>query len=423
MKVLLVNTYEHGGAAIACLRLHRGLLNNQVQSNVLLLNKRSPEVIEGAAVFEGAPAISPGSFFPTRRFPFRADRALLKKEIRKKIPSEIEWFSFPDSGYDITSHPLYKEADIINIHWASDFLDYRFFLKNKKPVVWTMHDMNPFTGGCHYSENCERYEQKCGWCPQLSTTSAPRYSSFSWKYKNECLSGVKNLTIVPLSRWLMDCSQKSSLFSRFPHVLIPNGLNSALFSPVDRSEARQQLGLPEDKKIILFVAYGGLHGKRKGYHLLEQALGKFDREDLLLCAVGGKQKTIIPNANVMDFGFVEDDARMARLYSAADLFVLPSLQDNLPNTAVESILCGTPVVGFSTGGVKDIVIPGLNGILAGEISSDALFTALQITLNSLLSFDREKIRRDAVSRYDQQVQAEAYVSLFSGIMQKLSGSR
>lgn len=417
MKIVLINTFSGGGAAKACIRLHLGLLKNGVDSKLLLLHKKADEEIPAAEVFSkkrmAAQPLSFGERAMRKLFPQKnADAQRIKEEIKQQIPETIEWFSFPDSGYDLANHPFVIEADLINLHWVSDFLDYAFFQQVKKPIAWTMHDMNPFTGGCHYSGSCELYTEDCAVCPQLEQTSDPEYSHTIFRYKKKQLAGAQQLQIIALSQWLQDCSQRSTLFGDLPHHRIPNGLDSTIFHPADKWSARAALGLPVNKKIILFVAYGTLHTKRKGYAYLLEAFSKLNREDVVLCAVGGMEKTVVPNATVIDFGFVSDEEQLRQLYSAADCFVIPSLQDNLPNTVVEALLCGTPVAGFNAGGIPDMVKPGLNGMLASELSADALRDAINALLDTHGTFSTDAIRRDAVARFDQQVQANAYLSLF-----------
>ncbi len=421
MKILLINTFSEGGAAKACIRLHLGLLKAGVDSRLLVLHGNTTNPIIASENYKGKrkqqaiPSLSnriKKKLFP-KRFFFDNE---IKEEIKKCIPNTIEWFSFPDSGYELSEHPWVMDSDLINLHWVSDFVDFSIFKKVSKPIVWSMHDMNPFTGGCHYSGDCNLYTANCIKCPQLSSTHATDFSKRNISYKLKQISGVDNLTIVGLSNWLMDCSKKSNLFENLKHKLIPNGLDTEVYSPMDRLKARTELNLPLDKKIILFVAYGTLHTPRKGYAILLEAIKKLDQSDMVLCAVGGMDKSDLESSKVIDFGFVKSEDKLRVLYCAADLFVIPSIQDNLPNTVVESLLCGTPVVGFRTGGIPDMIKPGFNGELSDELTATGLYIAINKVLNQLPLYAVEKIREDAKTRFSQELQALRYSQLFSELL-------
>jgi glycosyltransferase involved in cell wall biosynthesis len=422
MKVLLVNTFSQGGAAKACIRLHLGLLKAGIDSKLLLLHPQDAVIPESAAFTgrknpDATPPLKKRLLKKIAPSSVRFD-AEIKAEIRKNVPHRIEWFAFPDTGYDISKHKWVQEADIINLHWVAAFLDYSFFQHVKKPVVWSMHDMNPFTGGCHYSGNCTLYTSSCEVCPQLDFTPYPEFSHRNFEIKSRMLQDTRNVTLAGLSQWMIRCAEQSALFGKFPAVHLPNGLDESVFFPENKQSARKKLNLPADKKIILFVTYGTLHTPRKGFALLLEALEKLQRDDVMLCAVGSTEKNTGLKQEIMEFGFIADEAQLRLIYSAADFFVIPSLQDNLPNTVIESLLCGTPVVGFATGGIPDMVREGMNGLLAKELTAESLFDAVSVMLNSLEKFNAEEINKDAVKRYSQQVQANRYIELFKTLLQK-----
>jgi len=272
--------------------------------------------------------------------------------------------------------------------------------------------MNPFTGGCHYSGNCKKFENNCTNCPQLLNTLDPNYSNKILKTKTEAITSQCNLTIASPSNWLLEQSKKSILFNRYPHINIPYGLDASIFLPRDQQFSRELLGLPMDKKIILFVA-DLISNKRKGYKYLMSAIQQLgNNEDFILCTVGSSSFDKTGRANVAELGSIGDERLMSAAYSAADLFVIPSIEDNLPNTVLESLMCGTPVVGFPIGGIVDMIEDGKNGYICEDISSGALAVNIQKLLNNMSNFNRKKIRNEAVKKYSLSIQAKSYIDLY-----------
>lgn len=422
MKVLIVNTFDRGGAGSACLRLHTGLLQAGIDSKVLLKtnHKKTPKTYilkpqkESVTTFQKIVrkfenALKAFGFL--KRKPIPEKNNFLKNRDRR-----FEFFSFPDANFDITSSKLYQEADIINLHWVADFLDYKsFFEKNTKPVVWTLHDMNPFTGGEHYEEDYLGID-KSGY-PIKRIRSKAEESIFAEiiKIKKRALAGVQNLTIITPSEWLAKEAKKSEVFNSFPIHCIPNGLDSEFFKPRNKSFSRELLNIPKDKKVILFVA-DSISNNRKGFVFLKEAFQQMQMNDVLLCAIGNKTEALESTGNIIELGPINDERLMSVAFTAADVFVIPSLMDNLPNTVIESLMCGTPVIGFPTGGITEMVQRGVNGLLANEISVNALNETLNDFLITIDTFDRDRIRRDAIRKYDLKVQAKSYIHLFENIL-------
>ena len=335
MKILHINTFDKGGAAKACIRLHNGLLRCGIDSTLLIREITSRENIEHLHTFTSPQKklLAERIYSKLKRINGTRYHEQMKKSIRSHIPDGIEYFSFTDSGLDITKHPAYQEADIINLHWVADFVDYSFFKKNTKPVVWTIHDMNPFTGGCHYSGGCTNYLNDCTHCPILNVCEDDSYSNYIYKQKCKYITQKSKLSIVSPSQWLMKKSEQSPLLRAFPHHCIPNGFNSLVFLLHDKMRARQALHLPFDKKIILFVS-DSFSTKRKGYQILINAMEILKHEDVLLCSVGSKDNPTDNHIPIKEFGHIQSDEKMSLIYSAADLFVIPSVEDNLPNTEI-----------------------------------------------------------------------------------------
>jgi glycosyltransferase involved in cell wall biosynthesis len=333
----------------------------------------------------------------------------------QKRSEKLEMYSFPHSNYDITESLLYEQADIINLHWVANFLDYKsFFQKNTKPVVWTLHDMNPFLGIDHYAE---KYIEMDRHGEPISRSISKEESKINREikdFKKECINQIENLTIITPSKWLAEEASKSELFRNRVVKIIPNGLDGEVFSPRDQKTSREILNLPLDKKIILFVA-DSVVNNRKGFSYLEKALEKFQTEETFLCAVGSNVN-LRSNDRVIALGEVKDERLMSVVYSAADVFVIPSLIDNLPNTVLESLMCGTPVIGFPVGGIPNIINHQENGLLAKEVSVNSLVETLREFLANPERFHREKIRRAAKEIYDQDLQAKKYLELFNEIL-------
>jgi len=421
MKVLLVNTYSIGGAAAACIRLHQGLLKYGIDSKLLLLNFSGNRAIENFQVYTQTPAkrnLLTRAIKKILRIT-RIDKSIydnkIKEQIRGLIPNTIEWFSFPDSGIDISQHPFFEEADIVNVHWIADFVDFSYLTNQTKPIIWSLHDMNAFTGGCHYSGECDKFLSGCSVCPQLSDCDNNKFSARNFRIKKRTYKRINNFYIVALSKWLMDLSKGSPLLRKFPHYHIPNGIDADVFQMREKDKARQFLGLPSEQKIFLFIATD-LTTKRKGYSLLKSAFERLGAEDVILCTVGKPGIHAIDKFNVFELGEISTEEEMSVVYSAADLLVMPSLEDNLPNTVIEALLCGLPVAGFSIGGLPDMITNDVNGYLADIATEEQLLNILNKYLKREHVFDREEIRNKAIERFGLSVQVRRYRELYESIL-------
>lgn len=422
MKVLHVSTFDRGGAATACIRLHEGLMQYGVDSRVLVY-KRSKNY---ASVFEfGSSRTTSASERRARRAlhllglhpdPVKSRDEIFKERFRQRLPPQTEYFSFPDSSFDITESALYKDADIIHLHWVSGFLDYAsFFLKNKKATVWTLHDMEPFQGGFHYNGRFLGIDDEGKPSEFPMPADVMSIVSRNLEIKLKSFFSVRNLTLVAPSTWLKNASSNSKLFGRFKHHCIPYGVNSSVFIPRNKQYSKEVFGFPEDRLCFLFVS-DDVSTSRKGFRFLQEALADVDSNKIFLCAVG--TNTVDFFASNVCVGRIEDERLMSILYSAADAFVIPSLEDNFPNTVLEALMCGTPVIGFPTGGIPDMIKDGFNGYLCSEISVQSLRGSLFKFLQSPDIFKAADIRQDAVCRYDQSVQAKAYISLYEEILDR-----
>lgn len=418
MKILHINSYDNGGAALAAIRLHKALLSQDIYSSMLFIEKRNNTLPNSYAYINGSNA-KPGFIF---RQCARVKRKLLSKFTKRYLnsqklrnkPEGFELFSFNQTDFDITTQKIYREADIIHLHWIAGFLDYKFFSKNKKPVVWTLHDMNPFTGGCHYSSGCDKYLTECKGCPQLLGTNDFNNSYYDQEYKKSFLLGQKIVITAP-SEWLKQAAEKSRLFRIFKNIHIPYSLNLSIFKPQDKSFCRLSLNLPLDKKILLFVS-ADIENKRKGFDLLLKALSNLVSNGVEICAVGERDLNISYQTNVNFLGRIFDERLMALAYSAADAFVLPSREDNLPNVMLESLACGTPVIAFPVGGILDVIKPGFNGILAETLTSDSLGNAISNFIEGIYIFNSNEISKNAKQMFSPKTQANRYMTLYQSML-------
>jgi glycosyltransferase involved in cell wall biosynthesis len=407
MKILHISTSDYGGAANATLRLHQGLLNAGNISKCLCLQQSNRKVAE----VYGFERKKQTLFFRfLRKLGFSTSQADKNQRQIQGLEGKYEIFTFPNTDYDITKHPLVQEADLIHLHWVANFLDWpSFFISVKKPIVWTLHDMNPFQGGFHYADDMERNQKIFG-----------KLELQMLDIKLKALKSVSSLTIITPSEWLTQASRNSAVLGRFPHQTIPYGLDTQLYRPLDKNFARQIFNLPQDKKLLLFVA-DTVANPRKGMDLLTEALRLLSEKDLVIVTIGGGNVGPLSDQQHIHLGRINDERLLTLAYSAADLFVIPSREDNLPNTVQESISCGTPVVGFQIGGIPDMLIEAKNGFLAPQQSPEALSQTLKKALDS--NFDRTSIRKDAFKRYDQSVQAHRYLELYKEILSNHKNSK
>jgi glycosyltransferase involved in cell wall biosynthesis len=401
MKILIVNYYDGvGGAAIACKRLHLGFLERGFDCKMLVLEPK----ISTKQTY---------AYFKKGRLIFRLLRKI-KRHIYTHLynnpyrnrPQDYSLHTPARSFVDIKEHELYAWADVVNLHWVSGFLDFPSFFtyKHSKPIIWTLHDMNAFTGGCHYAEDCEGFKTNCSYCPQLS----PPYQNYN--QRNLAIKHntyLEKLTIVTPSQWLKEQSIQSQLFKNQQHQVIPYGIDTHIFKAYNTQFCKSLFNVPTDKKTILFVAQV-VSNRVKGLKYLLEAVDII-QEDITIVVIG---EGIFDNTlkDVIFLGTIHDERLLALAYNAADVFVLPSLADNLPNVIIESLCCGTPVVAFEVGGIPDLINNEENGFLAQK--ADAKSLAENITKALAVNWDRETIKNKAKNKYDKNIQVNNYVSLF-----------
>ena len=405
LNVVHISSYDNGGAGNAAMRLHLGLLEKGVNSTFLCAKKYTS--FKNVVEYSQKQGIFKSAFIRT---PFNAiglpiDKVNRNNRQLSRLTGDYELFTFPDSNADILTHAAVKKADIINLHWVSKFLDYpSFFPKVNKPVVWTLHDMNPIQGGFHYHDEVVR-----------TKNTFDDIENKLRKQKTALISSCKNLTVVAPSKWLHDLAGSSEAFISAKHFHIPYGLPVSLFKDYGREISRAALDLPADKTIISFVS-SDIHSPRKGFDMLYDAIKQMkNHPDVVFCAVGNVPEGV-KDENFIYFGHVRDERLMALLYAASDGYVLPSREDNFPNVMLEAMSCGTPVLSFAVGGMKDVIKPGFNGEFAAELSSAALAESLELFIKNIKQYNRKKIRQHIIDHYDFPLQANAYINLYNNIL-------
>jgi glycosyltransferase involved in cell wall biosynthesis len=322
--------------------------------------------------------------------------------------------------------PALPSADVVNLHWVADFFNYPELprLLARGPVVWTFHDMNVFTGGCHYCGACSRFTAACGACPQLHRPVRKECDVtqriLARKDRIFRRAAAERFVAVCPSRWLAGEARRSSLLRDFDVRVIPGGIDLTEFRPVDRAEARRRFGLPAAAKIILFVAEQ-VGDPRKGFPFLLQAAEAVRTiPGILLVAIGRAGPAVATGLETRYLGSLDDSDALSAAYSSADVFAIPSLQDNFPNTVIESMACGTPVVGFASGGIAEAVRDGHTGLLATP--GDA--NGLGANLRRILEDDELRRRLAAESRaavereYSVRLQAQRYAALYEELLDR-----
>ena len=410
MKILQLSSDDiKGGAARAAFRLHQGFRAAGAHSQMLVRSKESSDpsvIVEKSVLTKLGP---PSSGLPLNCF---------AKDFQGLF--SCQWL--PDS---ISSVVEKLNPDIIHLHWiCNGFVQVETLPKLNKPLVWTLHDMWAFTGGCHYTRGCHRYMEKCGECPQLRSNSQRDLSRWVWHRKAKAWRDL-NLTIVTPSHWLAKCASQSPLLEGYRIEVIPNGIDTAVYRPINKENARDLLGLPQNKRLILFSSMDP-GDSRKGFAFLEQAIRVLSEtqpeEDIELVILGACQSEKISNlgfkANFL--GRLSDELSLALAYSCADVFVAPSVQENLPNTVMEALACGIPCVAFKLGGLPDMIEHERSGYLAIPEDSYDLARGISWVLEneSRYFYLSNAAREKAISEYSLERVSNMYLSIFSNTLNK-----
>jgi glycosyltransferase involved in cell wall biosynthesis len=316
------------------------------------------------------------------------------------------------------------KPDIVHLFWVSaGFLRIETLKNIKQPIVWTLHDMWPFTGGCHYDDECGKFRQSCGNCPVLKSEAERDLSRRIWERKRKSWQGVP-IVVVATSHWLADMARSSSIFGDQRIEVIPNGIDTEVYKPVDKSAARAAYNLPQDKHLILFSAFGATSDKRKGSQFLVQALEKLSqlgwgaKTELVIIGATKPENPPDLGMNVHYMGQLHDEISQILLYSAADVVVAPSMQENLSNTVMESLSCGTPVVAFNIGGMPDMIDHQINGYLATPFEPKDLADGMMWVLEnaSRRNMLSQRARETVLERYALHAVVLRYSELYQSLL-------
>lgn len=417
MHILHINLSDHhwtGGTGIAMHRLHSGLRQAGHQSEIMARVIGDPQT--GAQVIPRSRAL--------RIFEGGA----------RKVISPLTGLNdlLGISSFNIKQSEVYQQADVVTFHCLhEDYFSYLALpgLTRDKPAVYVFHDMWFMTGHCAYSRGCERWKTGCGKCPGLEYSPAFRRdtTALHWKLKKRVYERC-NLTVVCPSRWALEMAQQSPLLDGFRVEFIPHGVDTELYRPRDREVCRAALGLPEGKKVLFFLS-ARLQNPVKGYDLLLEAVKnlppRLKQELVLLTAGEGRLELGDTGIPAVNLGYIEDEARLAQAYNAADLFLFASRAETAGLVALESLSCGTPIVGFRVGGIPDSVRPGLTGYLAEPEKALAFRDGIVELLSDEegLSRMRQNARQMVVEEYCQELSVRRYIELYQELLSGREGSK
>lgn len=397
MKVVILNTSERtGGAAVAAGRLGKALSRAGILVDKLVRKDTW-----------------------LNRFRFYWERLIifLCNHLNRKNLFAV---SIANAGTDLSGHPLVKGADIIHLHWINQgFLslkDIQALIKLNKPIVWTMHDMWPCTGICHHARDCEKFQTECESCFFLNSKG----KDLSTSVFNNKLSLYKdaNIIFVGCSQWLSGRARKSYLLRDKTILSIPNPIDTEVYHQMDQGTARELLGLPSGKILLLFGALN-VTDKRKGIDYLIAALRKIEKPDVELVVFGQVKDDIrgLFPMPIHSMGYLSDESKIVALYNAVDMFITSSLEENLPNTIMESMACGTPCVGFKIGGIPEMIDHRVNGYVANYKDAGDLANGIQWVLEHK---DRQALSDACVKKveenYTEEVIAKQYLELYKSII-------
>ena len=404
-----------GGAARAAYRLHRGLIANGVNSHLFVQYKSSDDYdVYGPRgnIYRALSLIRPTIDHIPKLLFSRVSKTFI----------HLQW---------LPNHLIHKiktlKPDLIHLHWiCRGFINISSLSRIKIPIVWTLHDNWPFTGGCHYTDGCNRYTHSCGNCPILGSNKQWDLSRWTWKRKLKAWKNIKFQLIAPC-RWMKAQATESSLFKNTHCKIISNGIDTERFKPIDQKFSRKLLKLPYNKTLVLFGAMDAMNDSRKGFQYLLpalQLLAANDQEKSIELVVFGAESTSLKtliDLNIHYIGTLRDDISIALVYAACDVFVAPSREDNLPNTVVEAMSCGIPCVAFSVGGLTDLIVHKNTGYLAKPYSIQDLAKGINwiIANRERKAILSANARRRAVTNFDIHRIVDLHLELYDKSMHNL----
>lgn len=411
MKVLLLNTFDNlAGADRAARRLCTGLRRIGVEAYLLVHFRLSADgdvlcftspwrtLLRRLKLYVGT--------LPVRIYPRRPERNFTPALLPDRLPERAAGLA----------------PDLIHLHWlGAGFCRIESLTRFTAPLIWTLHDSWPFTGGCHVPGSCERYRERCGACPVLGSSRDRDLSRWTWRRKERAWRDL-TLTLVAPSRWMADRARASALFRERRIEVIPNGIDTEIFRPLDKGAARRHLGLPPERPVILFGAVNALDDPNKGWTLLRPALELVARErpEAVAVVFGGLAPTTPPpGLETVYLGRLEDDSALVAAYAAADVFVAPSLQESFCQTLLEAMACGTPTVAFRATGPLDLIEHGRSGYLAepyevADLANGLLWVLEDEGRRAALS---GRARAKAVDEFALEAVASRYAQLYRELLE------
>jgi len=413
MKILALNSSDiFGGAARAAYRLQGALRNLGADARMLVQRKFSddPYVIGPVNAWQSGLGLARN----------RIDG--LPLNLLSRRPNPLFSVSFVPS--DTVSRLNGLSPDIVHLHWICEGLASIGSLSRiQAPLIWTLHDSWPFTGGCHVPHDCRAYRQRCGCCPQLGSSFGWDLSRSGWIRKQRMFSSLRPVVVSP-SCWLAAAAAESSLMGNLRIEVIPNGIDTSRFKPFDKGVARALLGIEQSRNILLFSALDGIRHHHKGFHLLERALVECSsvegfRDSTELLVAGCSAPEVFPDLPipVRFFGQLKDDVALALLYNAADVYLAPALLENFSTTVLEALACGIPCIAFNAGGMSDLLDHGINGYLAQAYDIQDFARGIIWLLE-----DQERLevlsangRRKVEECFTLELMAQRHVSLYEDV--------
>jgi glycosyltransferase involved in cell wall biosynthesis len=317
-----------------------------------------------------------------------------------------------------------RTSDVVHLHWiCKGFVPTKTLSDFHAPIVWSLRDMWPLTGGCHYTGGCEKFATECGPCPVLGSRRRDDLAQRVFREKRRAYRRV-DLTFIALNQWMADVAQSSALGQGHAVRIIPNAIERSVFAPCEGSEARRALGIRPDMTVIAFSAMGGTKDPRKGFDILRAAMPELVQmqhgRDLGLLIIGEeKSEKALDGIPVFWAGHVEGESNIAQLLNAADVFVAPSRQDNLPNAVAEALACGLPSIAFDVGGIPDLIQHKRNGYLANPFSVEDFAQGIHWTLtDSGRLVKLKQAARDSTARLDPTVVAAQHIALYEELLSR-----
>ena len=422
-KIASFSTTESGGAGIAALRLHFSLRATDNASHMFVANQKMRHTGLHVLPVQGQRVVPSGNGTAAalELLGKSVHEEALKVKEYKNRPVGLEMFSTAEQCADLRNFPFLADFDLFHLHWVAEFLnpDSLQCLKGR-PVVWTLHDMRPFTGGCHYAGECRKYRQNCGACPQLGS-SDQRDMSFQIWQRAMTIYRELDLHIVAPSQWLADEAKQSSLFKRFPVHVIKNAHDFATFRPLNKKQLRHNTGIGDNETVLMFSSQD-LGNTRKGTAHLLNCLKKMAqtplKDTLRIMLLGNNPPEMFFNLGLKAsaFGHANSAEQMAVAYTIADAVLVPSLEDNSPNVIAEAAGCGTPVIAFAAGGIPEMLCHKETGWLAPLGDEDGLVQGV---------FWLEEAKQDpalhlrcrawALENWNGPQKAAEYATLYKGI--------